>query len=160
MGKSSGGARPPTSLLSAFLPMTELGTRWVRTIRRFAILQFRRIASSDNLLQFAESKVGAGNVLVILTADHGVSPVPAVNEKRRMPGGVLSYDTISQKLQSSLAGKYGNGDWVVSKTALQTPFLNGPLILSKKLDETEVQNTAADAIRRSRMWRAFTPGRS
>jgi predicted AlkP superfamily pyrophosphatase or phosphodiesterase len=99
------------------------------------------------LIQFAESKAGAGNVLVILTADHGVSPIPAVNEKRRMPGGVLSYDTIRKKLQSALSARYGDGDWVVSKAALQTPFLNRPLILSKKLDETEVQNTAADAIR-------------
>ncbi len=39
------------------------------------------------LLDYVDSKVGDGNTLVVLTADHGVAPVPEVNQQRRMPGG-------------------------------------------------------------------------
>src|SRR5204863_146686 len=41
------------------------------------------------LLQAAEARAGAGNVLAVLTADHGVAPLPVENRKRRMPGGRL-----------------------------------------------------------------------
>src|SRR5258708_30702459 len=37
-------------------------------------------------LDYVDKTVGAGNALVVLTADHGVAPVPEVNAKRNMPG--------------------------------------------------------------------------
>ena len=39
------------------------------------------------LFQFLDGKVGMQNVLVVMTADHGVSPIPEVNQARKMPGG-------------------------------------------------------------------------
>ncbi len=99
------------------------------------------------LIQFAESKAGAGNVLVVLTADHGVSPVPAVSEKRHMPGGALSPDIITTKLRSALSAKYGDGAWIQSKGGLEIIYLDRKLMADKKLNEADVQNTAADALR-------------
>ena len=39
------------------------------------------------LFAAVDAAVGAGNVLVVFTADHGVAPVPEVNAARKMPGG-------------------------------------------------------------------------
>src|SRR4029077_12798839 len=47
------------------------------------------------LLAACEKQAGAGRVLVVLTADHGVSPVPETNHDRRMPGGRV--DTREQR---------------------------------------------------------------
>src|SRR5579863_8047618 len=39
------------------------------------------------LLRAAEVQAGAGNVLVVFSADHGVAPVPELSQQRKMPGG-------------------------------------------------------------------------
>src|SRR5262249_41775764 len=44
------------------------------------------------LFQAVERQVGMANVLVVLTADHGVAPVPEVNMGRKMPGGRVPQD--------------------------------------------------------------------
>jgi predicted AlkP superfamily pyrophosphatase or phosphodiesterase len=99
------------------------------------------------LLTFAETKSGPGNVLVVLTADHGVSPVPAESARRHMPGGFIKPDMIVKSLQSALSSRYGDGDWVQKKTGLEIVYLDRKLITGKKLKEADVQNTAAEALR-------------
>ncbi len=113
-------------------------------IRDIAIQTDRLIGQ---LIHFAESKAGAGNVLVVLTADHGVSPVPAVSAQRRMSAGFIKPATIATTLQSALSAKYGEGDWVQMKKGFEIIYLDHPLIARKKLNEADVQNTAADALR-------------
>jgi predicted AlkP superfamily pyrophosphatase or phosphodiesterase len=39
------------------------------------------------LLDYVDSQIGAGNMLFVMTADHGVTPIPEVNLARKMPGG-------------------------------------------------------------------------
>jgi predicted AlkP superfamily pyrophosphatase or phosphodiesterase len=63
------------------------------------------------LFQFLDGEVGMQNVLVILTADHGVSPVPEVNQARKMPGGRMPprivRDTVQAELTRSTARASG-----------------------------------------------------
>ena len=113
-------------------------------IRDIAIQTDRIIG---RLIQFAEAKAGAGNVLVILTSDHGVSPAPAQSALRHMPGGVVKPAAIVQKVQDALTAKYGEGDWVQLKKGLQSIFLDHKLMAGKNLSEADVQNTAAQALR-------------
>ncbi len=113
-------------------------------IRDIAVQTDRLIGQ---LIHFAESKAGAGNVLVILTADHGVSPVPAVSAQRHLSAGFIKPDTIATTLQSALTAKYGAGDWIQMKKGYEIIYLNHGLIASKILNEADVQNTAAAALR-------------
>ena len=99
------------------------------------------------MIRFAESKAGAGNVLVVLTADHGVSPVPAVSAERHLSAGFIKPDTITATLQLALTAQYGAGDWVRMKKGYEIVYLNGQLIAGKHLNEADVQNTAATALR-------------
>ena len=46
------------------------------------------------LIDAAEARAGRGSVLVAFTADHGSTPVPEVNQKRKMPGGRLVWNTL------------------------------------------------------------------
>ena len=89
--------------------------------------------------------VGLNNVLVVLTADHGVAPVPEVNTARHMPGGRMPGGILTKTVQEALSKKYGQFDWITS--ALESMvYLNRELIAVRKLDLAEVERTAAEAL--------------
>lgn len=90
--------------------------------------------------------VGLGNVLVVLTADHGVAPVPEVNTARHMPGGRMPEGIVAKTVQEALTGKYGKFDWITA-TLESVVYLNHELIAVRKLDLAEVERTAAEALR-------------
>jgi type I phosphodiesterase/nucleotide pyrophosphatase len=98
------------------------------------------------LFGFLDAAVGRGNVLVILTADHGVAPVPEVNAARRMPGGRMPPGVVRKAVEAALIDKYGAGQWILSPSDVAFYF-NHELIRQKKLDAAEVERTAADAAR-------------
>ena len=60
-------------------------------------------------LDYVDAQVGKGNTLAVLTADHGVAPVPEVNEARKMPGGRLSDARLSRKMSDALTKRFGPG---------------------------------------------------
>ena len=71
---------------------------------------------TDRLLgdffKYLEGKIGMKNILVVVTADHGVAPVPEVNRKRKMPGGRIAEKTVLDTLQKALEARFGAGKWV------------------------------------------------
>ena len=111
-------------------------------VRETALATDRQL---EKLFQAVERQVGAGNYLVVFTADHGVAPVPEVNVARKMPGGRIDGAVIRAAVQGALVKKYGAGDWVTATFDLAL-YLNQPLIAQKKLDLAEVEREAARAI--------------
>ena len=105
---------------------------------------------TDRLLgkffDYVDQQVGAGNTLVVLTADHGVAPVPEVNQARNMPGGRLSDSALSEKISAALVQRFGPGKWLLSFPETM-PYLNLELIRDHKLDPAEVRRVAAEAAR-------------
>jgi predicted AlkP superfamily pyrophosphatase or phosphodiesterase len=65
------------------------------------------------LLKVVDEKVGLKNTIVVLTADHGVSPAPKVNQARKMPGTYIYADTVDI-VKSALNRQFGEADWVES----------------------------------------------
>jgi predicted AlkP superfamily pyrophosphatase or phosphodiesterase len=102
----------------------------------------------EKLLKFLDQKVGRDHVLVAMTADHGVSPVPELQKERKMPGGRFDVAALFETLQQALTSKYGEGKWVVGKAG-PVAYLNFDLIHQKNLNPGDVERTAADA------WRAL-----
>jgi hypothetical protein len=98
------------------------------------------------LFSFLDSAVGMGNVLVVLTGDHGVAPVPEVNAARKMPGGRMPPGVVRNAVETALASKYGAGQWILSPSDTAFYF-NLDLIRQRKLDAAEVERTAAEAAR-------------
>jgi hypothetical protein len=95
------------------------------------------------LLAYADKTVGVGNTLVVLTADHGVAPVPEVNQARKMPGGRLKGSAVIEKISAALTGRFGAGKWIIGGSTM--PYLNQELIAQMKLDPAVVERVAADA---------------
>ena len=107
------------------------------------------------LFAFVDRQVGMRNVVVVLTADHGVSPVPEVNEKRHMPGGRLTGEP-GDTVQKALTAKYGEGKWVLG-TMEYGVFLDWKLIAEKKLNRQQVVEAATEAVRAMpHIFRAYT----
>jgi predicted AlkP superfamily pyrophosphatase or phosphodiesterase len=97
------------------------------------------------LFQFLETQVGMDNVLVVLSADHGVSPVPEVNTERKMPGGRMPDGLIKDTVQKALTTAYGEGNWITSPSE-HSIYLNWDLIRQKNLKLSAVAETAKEAV--------------
>jgi predicted AlkP superfamily pyrophosphatase or phosphodiesterase len=98
------------------------------------------------LLDFVEQRAGAGNSLIVLTADHGVAPVPEVNQARRMPGGRLKASEVRDRIAAALTERFGPGSWLLPSQANML-YLNWKLVSTLKLEVGEVERVAAAAAR-------------
>jgi predicted AlkP superfamily pyrophosphatase or phosphodiesterase len=99
-----------------------------------------------DLLTFVFQRVGQQNTLVVFTADHGVAPVPKVNNDRKMPGGWLKAAEYSGKINDALSAKFGQGKWFSFDTS-GFLYLNDETVAANKADRVEVRRFAAEAAR-------------
>ncbi len=108
------------------------------------------------LFDAVQKSVGMQNTLVVLTADHGVAPVPEVNMARKMPGGRLSAPALSQAINSALEKRFGPGKWLMPG-ATQAPYLNLELIREHKLNPEDFERVIAEAaLQQPHIARAYT----
>ncbi len=95
-----------------------------------------------NLLAFLTDSIGKKNVLIYFTAAHGISEIPAVLEKNRIPSGYFQQNQALQLLRTYLNAVYGEGNWVKGYSERQI-FLNRTLIEDARLSLDEVQKKVA-----------------
>jgi predicted AlkP superfamily pyrophosphatase or phosphodiesterase len=96
------------------------------------------------LFSLIGSKVGLDKTLVVLTADHGVSPTPKAQSERKMPGDYVHID-IEDLVRSALTKKFGDGDWV-SGVVESAVYLNRKTLEKNNVDPAAANRIAADAI--------------
>jgi len=94
------------------------------------------------LLDRLDKSLGKKNVLVYFVSAHGVSEIPAVLEKSRVPSGYFKLNQSLQLLRSYLNAIYGQGDWVKGFFDNQI-FLNRALIEDAKISLEEIQMRVA-----------------
>lgn len=95
-----------------------------------------------HFLQFIDQYIGKKNVLIVLTADHGVARIPQYLSESGIPSGYFKYHQAMTLLKSYLNILYGNGDWVSAYTQQQI-FLNHNLIEDSNVDLEEMQTRVA-----------------
>jgi len=98
------------------------------------------------LFDAIDQRVGPGNTLIVLTADHGVAPVPEVNQARHMPGGRLFEVRLTGKITDALTKRFGPGTWLLPGSPSML-YLNLKLAADRKADPAEVERVAAAAAR-------------
>jgi hypothetical protein len=97
----------------------------------------------ERLFQAIDRQVGLDNVVVVLTADHGVAPSAEEDTANHMPGGRMPANLVRGAIQAALTKKYGEGEWVLGSWDLSI-YLNTDLIAKKNLDPAEVRRLAAE----------------
>lgn len=97
------------------------------------------------LLAAAERRAGAGNMLAVFTADHGVAPVPEENVARRLPGGRIDARATTAAVEAALRQRFGDGDFFASASA-NAYYFNPQPIPGKSIDRAEMERVAAGAL--------------
>jgi predicted AlkP superfamily pyrophosphatase or phosphodiesterase len=64
--------------------------------------------------QFLESTVGMGKVLIVLSADHGVQPLPEVQNARGISARrvMVELGELLRELERTLQSRFGAGPWL------------------------------------------------
>jgi hypothetical protein len=98
------------------------------------------------LLDAAEKQAGAGNVVAVFSADHGVAAVPEENIARKMPGGRTDSRAERTAVEQALVARFGPGNYIsyFSESAI---YLAPDPVPGKRLDRAEMQNVVASAMR-------------
>ena len=91
-----------------------------------------------NFLSYLDKTVGAGNYLVFLTADHGASHAQGFNRDHRLPGGVVTNDTLWKICNDYLKTKYGKDSLIEMLYDMQI-YLNNDRIKQSALDKNAIK---------------------
>jgi arylsulfatase A-like enzyme len=102
-------------------------------------------AAIGRLIAAAERQVGKQNLLVVMTADHGVAPTPEFSVEHHLAGGRANKEAYSSIVQKALAARFGEGKWIVG-TWESGFYFNRALLQDKKLNEEDIENEAAKAV--------------
>ncbi len=94
------------------------------------------------LFRYIDREVGLENVLFVLSADHGVAPVP--DTAHRLPGGYVQGD-LPGIVESALSAKFGRADWVIHGAGAEAVYFNWPAI-------EKVNTPQGQALRRSAVY--------
>ncbi len=95
---------------------------------------------------FLDGKVGKGNYLVFLTADHGAAHAEGFMLNHHMPTGVISH-LIPAELEKFLDARFGQTRLITSIDNSQVTF-NLKRIDSLKLDIQEINDAAIDYLKK------------
>ena len=144
IGQEKLGQREATDLLTvSFSPNDPIGHTYGPDSPRAHDISIRTDRVLGKLFQYLDQTIGMQHVLVILTADHGVMPLPEELQKEKLPGGRLTNSSLNTRMQDALVARFGPGQWLVQAAGT---YLNWALIAEKKLDLNEVERVAARAI--------------
>ena len=132
-----------TDFLSVCYASTDyIGHRFGPSSFEMADAILRLDSDIENLMKLLTDSLGKKNVLVYLTAAHGISEIPVVLQNNRIPAGYFRQNQALQLLRSYLNAVYGEGDWVKGYVEKQV-FLNRTLIEDAKIPIEEVQKKVA-----------------
>lgn len=93
-----------------------------------------------HFFNFLDAKVGKGQYLVFLSADHAVAHVPGFMKEHNLPGGQAPSGRWMGDLNKQLTEKFGSAKLIIGNYNHQL-YLNHPLIDSLKLDEAAIKTT-------------------
>jgi hypothetical protein len=95
-----------------------------------------------DLFSFLDKKVGSGQYLVFLSADHGAAHSAGFSRNYKLPGGTIPYGALEHGVDSMLQKKFNAK--VMSAAENSQIYFNHSLIDSLKLNQTEITKAVVD----------------
>ena len=131
-----GGDEHLDVLSVGFSALDAVGHTWGPNSREFLDTLLRLDRSLGDLLSFLDERVGVERLMVALSADHGVLPLPEYLAQTGLPGRRLGDADTScfQQAGRQLRERLGDGEWI-----LEFPYLNYSLIAARNLTRQEVE---------------------
>ena len=142
------GADDETDLLAVSCSSTDyighqVGTHAIETEDMYLRLD-KAIA---DFLAYLDSKVGKGNYLVFLSADHGAMNNAAFLQDRHIPAGSWDASATAKKLNHVLAKEYPEAGDIVKTVMNYQVFFNRDVIKSKQLDFDNIKQTVINQLK-------------
>ena len=142
------GADDETDLLTVSCSSTDyighqVGTHAIETEDTYLRLD-KAIA---DFLAYLDSKVGKGNYLVFLSADHGAMNNAAFLQDHRIPAGSWDASATAKKLNHVLAKEYPEAGDIVKTVMNYQVFFNRDVIKSKQLDFDNIKQTVVNVLK-------------
>ena len=88
-------------------------------------------------LDFLDEKVGKGNSLVFLTADHGVANMPAFLNEHKIPAGNFDSQKVEEELNAYLNTKYAGSNLITGILNYQV-YLDRNVMAAQKINKDAV----------------------
>ncbi len=114
-------------------------------------MAIRTDALLGKLFGLLDKQIGMNNVIVVLSADHGVATRPGQTTNDKTPGGYIP-GHIEEPVQSALNRTFGKADWLLSGGGETSLYFNWaeiqklPASNGKRVSEEEVYRSAEDAL--------------
>jgi predicted AlkP superfamily pyrophosphatase or phosphodiesterase len=90
---------------------------------------------------------GLGRVLVVVTADHGVAPVPGAAREARLPAGAYDEGAVTAAVEQALGAAFGPGHWVTALVETNL-YLDLAALDAHHVPHADAEEAAAAAIAR------------
>ena len=105
----------------------------------------------NKLFQAIDHSVGLKNVIIVLSADHGVAATQEHDETARMPGGYVAANA-EEAVQNALSRRFGAGAWLIPGAGDTSLYFNWQTLENAKtpdgqrVREEDVYHTAREAL--------------
>jgi predicted AlkP superfamily pyrophosphatase or phosphodiesterase len=110
----------------------------------------------ERLLAAIDRRVGLARTVVIVTADHGVAPVPEQMTAWKMPAGRLLRADLERVAADALERAFGPGGWLEGRAG-SALYLNRALMAERGVDPTVAERRLATGVEALEpVWRAYT----
>lgn len=144
------GQRGETDLLClSFSSTDKLGHSVGLRDERIHQMYLQLDRSLGELFEYLDSKVGKGNYLVFLSADHGAADNVTFLQGKRIPANAMDEDALAAKLDSALAVRFGEGK-IVERVFDNKVQLNRVTLSRLGLDLGDVKREAIKELRKDK----------
>jgi predicted AlkP superfamily pyrophosphatase or phosphodiesterase len=99
-----------------------------------------------DFLSYLDARLGEGNYLLFLTADHGVAHVPGFLESHNIPSGTFNTEALKSALNKMLSEKYSLDNAVIVIENNQV-YINNNEIQKKGKNISQVENDIIDYLK-------------
>ncbi|MBP6824185.1 MAG: alkaline phosphatase family protein [Acidobacteria bacterium] len=107
-------------------------------------MTLRTDRSLAELFSYLDKKIGLDQIVIALTADHGVAPIP--EQVRALGyGGRVEAKQITETVTATLNQRFGEEKWVI-QAVNGNVYLDDAAIERRKLNSGEVEAAAAQAV--------------
>jgi predicted AlkP superfamily pyrophosphatase or phosphodiesterase len=99
-----------------------------------------------DFLVYLDTKIGKGQYLVFLTADHAVAHAPGFAQENKLPAGLSNTTQLQKNLNDALQREFGNGNYIETIMNHQVFLNNEQIAQSKKLTREAVKRSLIQAL--------------
>lgn len=140
-GERLGQGETPDMLCVSFTSNDSVGHRFGPYSQEVQDMTLRLDRQLNDLFNYLNKKVGLKNVMVVLSADHGISPLPEFGRQQGLDGGRNNESALLVELMGKLDEKYGPGKYFQpAKFVIGNLFLNPDTLKEKSLPIAEVSS--------------------